>query len=391
MVDDSGGVVGVGGRDALRGARRVIVKVGSGVLTERVDGAVRLDVPRVHALAADIAGARGALDGRFVIVVSSGAVAAGLGVLGMSGRPDDLAGLQAAAAVGQPLLMRAWGEAFGAVGLRVGQMLVSRGGFDRRDRYVNTRACLRGLLAAGVVPIVNENDTVATEEISLGDNDLLAARLAVAVEADALLLLSQVEGVVGEDGAVVGSLGDADAVRGLAHDGSSSLGSGGMASKVSAIEVAGGGGAATVIAGGRAAGVVGRVLAGEALGTFVGAAGGGGRARKRWLEGAVTVSGRVVVDGGAVRALRERGASLLASGCVGVEGAFGRGDALAIVDRGGVEVARGLSNYASEELVRVLGKRSDEIAVILGARAYAEVVHRDNLVVRGGAGGLVAE
>lgn len=386
------------GRARLASARTVVVKIGSVVLSRSAggggggmgSGGVELDRGRVHDLARDIVAARGGGHGddvsRQLIVVSSGAVAAGLAGLGLRERPTDLSMLQAAAAVGQPLLMAEWHAAFALRSVRCAQMLVTRTGFDRRDRYLNIRNCLGELLSRGVVPIANENDTVATEEITLGDNDLLAARLAVLAEADALLILSGVEGVRDADDRVRSELADAETLRALVRAGErSSLGSGGMASKADACAIANAGGCPVVIAGGRVEGVVRRVLAGEQIGTLIGGGVDGGMAgaRRRWVGLSADPVGVIVVDDGAARALCERGASLLPMGCVRVRGEFGVGAVVSIEGPGGGELARGLVNHASHELARIIGRHSGEVPSVLGRNAHAEVVHRDNMVVLG--------
>jgi len=372
-------------RAALATARTVVVKVGSNVLTREGPQGVELNRARVYDLAADLTAARLALPGRRVVLVSSGAVAAGLEALRQATRPSQLALLQAAAAVGQPRLMAVWHEAFAVRGVAVAQLLLTRTGFDKRHRYLNIRNCLAELLSHDVLPITNENDTVATEEITLGDNDYLAAKLAVLARADALVLLSSVPGVRDEAGRVLGELASADEVRALVRDGGlrSTLGTGGMGSKADAAAIAGAAGAATVVAAGGEDGVVSRLLAGEPLGTLIAPIAGADpeTARKRWLKLSVKPSGAIRVDAGAAAALRGAGASLLAKGCTAVVGAFAAGDSVRIEDHDGATLATGLSNFSSDELQRTLGAHSVDIPNILGRPAHAEVVHRDDMVL----------
>lgn len=363
-------------RERLGEAERLVVKLGTAVLT---GGQGSLDRALFHAVAAEVKALRES--GKDLLLVSSGAVGAGMGALGLAHRPHDVAALQASAAVGQPLLMSLWGEAFAAQGLTVAQLLVGRDDFDARDRYLNIRNCVSHLHDVGAVPIVNENDTVATQEISLGDNDVLAARLAVALQAQALVILTTAEGVLDGAGAVVGYAEDAESLRGLVRSDMTTQGKGGMATKVEAARVAAMGGVMTVIASGRPASNLGAVARGEPVGTLVapGARRHGGR--RSWIALSATPAGRIRVDEGAVRALRERNASLLARGVTACEGAFEAGDVVAIVSPFGGEVARGLVNFSGDEVRRIAGKASEAFAEILGREAHAEVVHRDNLTL----------
>lgn len=362
-------------RQSAVGARRVVVKLGTALLT---DGRDALDRAFMRDMGVQFARLRDS--GREVIVVSSGAVGAGLAKLGFSRRPSDLSELQAAAAAGQPLLMTLWRDAMAERGIAVAQLLVGRTDFDARDRFLNIRNCLSCLHERGTIPIVNENDSVATDEISLGDNDVLAAKLATAVRADALVLLTTVEGVQDEQGGLIGEAGDArELVRHVRAE-RSAQGRGGMGTKVEAARIASLGGLVTIIARGRPPEQLGRILAGERVGTCIGAdprhAG-----RRLWIALTATPLGSIEIDEGAMRAVVQRGASLLAKGVTGTTGRFGVGDVVVVHDHQGREVARGLSNLTADELRIVRGRDSSEFEGLLGRRAHHEVIHRDNLAI----------
>lgn len=365
-----------GVRTLVARAERLVVKLGTAVLT---GGSGELDRGVLHGVASEVRALREA--GRDVLIVSSGAIGAGMGALGIGHRPRDVASLQASAAVGQPLLMSLWREAFAAQGLSVAQLLVGRDDFDARDRYLNIRNCVIRLHELGAVPILNENDTVATQELSLGDNDVLAARLAVAVQAHALIVLTTAPGVMDQSGAVVNEARDAESLRPLVRTDRTAQGRGGMGTKVEAARVAGLGGVATVIASGRPPSNLGAVARGEPVGTFVAGPARRIGGRRSWIALSATPMGRVTVDDGAARALVERNASLLARGVTGCEGSFEAGDVVEVVGPGGASLARGLVNFSSAELQRVVGRASEEFSAILGRDAHEEVVHRDNLAV----------
>ncbi|MBL0926788.1 MAG: glutamate 5-kinase [Phycisphaerales bacterium] len=365
-------------RSSLAAARTLVVKVGTAVLT---GGGDRLDRAYMHDLSAVLAGLMS--DGRRIVLVSSGAVAAGVGELALPGRPSDMAGLQAAAAAGQPVLMAMWREAFGVRRRAVAQLLLTRGDFDSRERFLNIRNCAACLVERGVVPVINENDSVATEEISLGDNDLLAAKLAVAIGAEALVILTSVGGVLDGANAIVAEAAGADELARHIRTEKSAQGRGGMASKLSAARAAGLRGVVTVIAPGRPPESLGRVCAGEPVGTAVGTGEMRVDWRRSWMALSATPSGAIDVDDGAARALRERGASLLAKGITGVAGGFEVGDVVSIRDRQAREIGRGLTNFSSAELAEIRGRDSNEFETLLGRRVHDEVVHRDNLAVIG--------
>lgn len=368
------------GRAAVKSARSVVVKIGTAVLT---GGTGVLDRAYFHDLSALIAAERRA--GRRVLIVSSGAVGAGVGALGLTERPSDMGLLQAAAAAGQPLLMSLWRDAFAVRSTSVAQILLSRADLDSRERFLNIRNCVHALHAVGAVPIVNENDTVATEEISLGDNDQLAAKVAVAVEAEALVILTTGPGVLDDQDRVVASAADAESLKCWIRPMKTGQGRGGMATKLEAARIGSETGVVTIIAPGRPVDTLQRVLAGEQVGTCVGGGGGRRTGRRAWIGYSATPSGSIMLDEGAARAVRERGASLLAKGVSGLSGSFQPGDVVALKDAAGAEIGRGLTNLSSDELRLVQGKESLEFERILGRRTFEEVVHRDNFV-RTGAG-----
>ena len=363
-------------RERLSGARVVVVKIGTSVLT---GGADRLDPAYLHDAAAQIATL--CAEGRRVVLVSSGAVGAGMGVLGLDSRPTDLGQLQGAAAAGQPELIRLWSVAFAVRGVRVAQVLVGRADFDARDRFLNIRNCLSALLERGVVPIVNENDAVATEEIALGDNDVLASKVAHAAHASALVILTSADGVQNEAGKVVERVESADELVPFVRSDATAQGRGGMSTKIEAAKAATRAGVVTVVGPGRPAERLAAVMRGERVGTLVAPRADRPAARDAWLALSATPAGVVIVDEGAARALRERGASLLPKGIAGVRGAFAVGDVVTIETGDGRSIARGLSNLASHEVERVRGLATDQLASTLGRRVHDEVVHRDNMVL----------
>jgi len=371
-------------RTRLASARRWVVKVGSSLLTDDGRG---LDHPMISRWAAQIAALLA--DGREVVLVSSGAIAEGVVRLGLDARPTRVHQLQAAAAVGQSGLIRAWEAGFERHERLIAQVLLTHDDLADRRRYLNARATLGALLGRGVLPIVNENDTVITDEIRLGDNDTLGALVANLVEADVLLLLTDQAGLFDRDprthpdAALLERANASDpAVRALAGPSGTVLGSGGMRTKVLAAERAAESGTTTVIADGREPEVLVRLARGEALGTMLTSDRQPTDARKRWLGGQLRVRGRLVLDAGACRVLRERGSSLLAAGVVACNGEFGRGELVACVDEAGTEIARGLVNYGAADVRRVLGRPSEQFTKLLGYASEPELVHRDNLVIR---------
>ena len=360
----------------LSAVRSVVVKLGSQLLT---GPGRRLDEPFLAAVAAQVAALRGR--GVTVTIVSSGAVAAGVAELGLPGRPDDLAKLQAVAAVGQRRLMDAWADAFAPRGLHVAQLLLTRDDVDDRARFLNLRNTIHAVHELGGVPIVNENDTVSTDEIvriSFGDNDVLAAMVTHAMAADLLVLLSVVDGIHDATGRPVRLVESIDAAREWVRTEKSALGKGGMDSKLTAARTVTDAGSAMVVADGREPDVLARLLDGVETGTLFVPGTKRRPARVRWIGSARPV-GTVAVDAGAAAALVDRNGSLLAAGVTGVAGGFARGDVVAIVHDGRT-IARGLSNYAAAEVDRIKGMRTADVRAMLSDAAYDEVVHRDNLV-----------
>lgn len=371
-------------RVALSGARRVVVKVGSNVLVEPGVGLVEAVLRHLVEQCLSLH-----TDGRTVVVVSSGAVACGMTHLRTRHLPlgKDLAFKQAAAAIGQPFLMRYYEQAFAPV--PVAQVLLTYDDARDRERFLNARHTLRTLLTLGVVPIINENDTVATAEIKFGDNDFLSALVANIVDADLLVLLSDVDGLFDRDpkrhpdARRVSFVPEVTATTlELVSGGTSTFGTGGMQSKLTAAQTAARFGVTTVIVNGRAPDVLPRLLAGDDLGTLfppaVTALGG----RKRWIA-TLRPKGSLTLDAGAVRAVVMHGKSVLPSGIVQVAGRFAAGDVVACCDEQGQEIARGLTNYSADEVHRICGLKSSEVAQQLGFRAHDEVIHRDDLVLTG--------
>ncbi|HVE64350.1 MAG TPA: glutamate 5-kinase [Mycobacteriales bacterium] len=373
------GLAAAAARPDVAAARRVVIKVGSSSLTSP-DG--HLDGDRVDRVVDVLAAERSA--GRTVVLVSSGAIAAGFGPLGMTGRPRDLATLQAAASVGQGLLMHRYTESFRRHDLIAAQVLLTADDVVRRAHYLNACRALGRLLTLGVIPVVNENDAVATQEIRFGDNDRLAALVALVVEADLLVLLSDVDGVYDADPRQGGAhrlheVRDAAALDGvvLGRTGAA-VSTGGMATKVDAARIATGSGVHVVVG---AASDAAAILAGEGAGTHFLPTGARSRSRLLWLAHASAPRGRLVLDDGAVAAVVERHTSLLPAGIVRVEGDFVAGDPVELVDPLGKPVARGLTTYSAEELPGVIGRSTRDLAAELGAEYEREVVHRDDLVL----------
>ncbi|WP_018936340.1 glutamate 5-kinase [Thioalkalivibrio sp. ALJ24] len=368
---------------ALPRARRVVVKIGSALIT--ADGA-GLDRPALQAWAHQMAALRE--QGLEVILVSSGAVAEGMHRLGMTERPHQLHRLQAAAAVGQMGLVQAYEREFAAHGLHAAQVLLTHDDLADRERYLNARSTMQALLTLGTIPVVNENDTVAYEEIRLGDNDTLAALVANLVVADLLLILTDQEGLFDADPRrnpqarriAEGRASDTTLQQYVAPE-FGRLGRGGMATKLFAAERAARSGTHTVIASGREERVMARVLAGEDVGTWLQPDREPMAARKRWIADQLHSRGVLHLDEGAARVLRESGRSLLAVGVSRVEGDFRRGEVVTCVAPDGVAVARGLVNYSATEVERIRGLRADQIEGALGYQFEPELVHRDNMVL----------
>ncbi len=370
----------------LRDARRIVVKVGSSLVTNEGRG---LDETAIGEWCRQLAAlVRGGPTSRELIMVSSGAIAEGMKRLGWSTRPREVHELQAAAAVGQMGLAQMYESKLRENGLRSAQVLLTHADLADRERYLNARSTLLTLLQHDVVPVINENDTVVNDEIKFGDNDTLGALVANLVEADALVILTDQRGLYSADprrdpAAVFiheGKAGD-PALEAMAGGAGSSIGRGGMITKILAAKRAAGSGASTVIAWGREPDVLLRLSRGESIGTLLVAQTQKMQARKQWMADHLQLRGAVTVDAGAALKLREAGKSLLPIGMTSVEGEFSRGDVIAIVDASGVTVARGLANYASAEARLLCRKPSAEFEALLGYTAEPEMVHRDNMIL----------
>lgn len=366
-------------RARIAGASPLVVKVGSSSLTRATGG---LLPEKLEELVAALASRHAAGSG--VVLVSSGAIATGMTPLGLRRRPRDLATQQAAASVGQGALLAAYDRAFSAHGIITGQVLLTADDVTRRGHYTNARRTLERLLALGVVPIVNENDTVATQEIRFGDNDRLAALVAHLIDAEALVLLSDVDALYDGPPSKAGTaripfVPGPEAIAGVDIGGvGTGVGTGGMVTKVEAAAIATSAGVPTLLT---SAANAAAALAGDDVGTAFAPTAARGRARRLWIAHATTPQGRLVLDAGAVAAVTQRGKSLLPAGIKAVEGTFSAGDPVDLVDEAGTRVARGLVTYDSRELPGLLGRRTRELTATLGPEYHREVVHRDDLVL----------
>ena len=369
-------------REVLERVKTLVVKVGTNVLSTDDD---RLDADRIAALAEQLH--RICESGRKLVLVSSGAIGAGMGLLGLKERPKDLSHLQAAAATGQAHLIHIYDKAFRPYGYHAAQLLLTANDFKGRGRYLNVRNTLRTLAEYSVIPIINENDSVSTAEIKLGDNDRLAAMVAGLIQADLLIILSVVDGLLTGDPTNPASKRIPlvkkfdDNLLNLVGASKSSRGTGGMGTKLEAVRTATAVGVNVMIANGKRQNVLNELLSGADIGTLFLGEGDGVSAWKRWIGYTMPPKGRFVLDAGARRAVELQGKSLLAIGVLRVEGEFVKGEVVSIVDQAGEEFARGLTNYDSSAAKSIVGKRTDEITRELGSIPYDEVIHRDNLVV----------
>jgi len=370
-------------RSTLAGSRRWVVKIGSALLTDDGKGLAR---DLIAGWVSQLSELRSR--GMEIVLVSSGSVAEGMLRLGMTSRPSELHLLQAAAAVGQMGLVQAYEENFQKHGLHTAQVLLTHDDLSDRKRYLNARSTIRSIIGLGAIPIINENDTVVTDEIRFGDNDTLGALVANLVEADGLIILTDQEGMFDKDprkhvGARLLSEVQAEdlGLDEMASGEAGGLGRGGMVTKVRAARLAARSGAYTVVVGGRIESVLLRLRACEALGTLMLPSTNRQVARKQWLAGHLQIKGRLVLDDGAVRKLRDEGKSLLSVGVNAVSGGFKRGEIVSCVDISGKELARGLINYEAGDARRILGFSSDQIAGVLGFSHEPELIHRDNLVL----------
>ena len=369
-------------RQSLSAAQRIVIKIGSRVL---VDEHGKPELARIGGIVADISALQ--RQGLQVVIVSSGAVGAGIGALNLKARPKSIPELQMTAAVGQCRLLSIYERLFGQENITVGQVLLTHEDVKDRDRHLHTRDALLAMLQQRTIPIVNENDTVAVSEIAFGDNDMLSALVAMMVEAELLIILSSTDGVKDGKGADASRLSyipnvDESVLR-LAHGKNGELSTGGMRSKLEAVKMVVNSGIPAVIVRGQTDGILRRIYAGESVGTVIGQIDEQGKynSKKRWLAYYQRAEGAVVINKNAVRALLECNSSLLPVGVVGVNGYFARGSVIDIVDEDGRVVGRGVSSYGSEQARRIKGHRSGEIKQVLGYDAYEELIHRDNLVL----------
>ena len=367
----------------LKDAKRWVIKVGSSLVTNDGRGLDQLAITR---WAQEIAALRAL--GKEVVLVSSGAIAQGMLRLGFTQRPRAMNELQACAAVGQMGLVQAYESKFSEFGIKTAQILLTHADLADRDRYLNARGTLLTLLKLGVVPVINENDTVVTDEIKVGDNDTLGALVANLIDADCLVILTDQTGLYSADPrkdpaaqlVSIGSAGDT-ALEQMAGGAGSSLGKGGMLTKILAAKRAATSGTHTAIASGRETDILQRLAAGESIGTLLVAPTARLAARKQWLADHLQMRGRVIIDAGAIKALVKDGKSLLPIGVTQVVGDFERGEVIGVYDDSGRELARGLSSYASFEVNQIARKPSGEIESILGYDLGPELIHRDNLVL----------
>jgi glutamate 5-kinase len=369
--------------ELLKSVKRIVIKIGSRVLTDD-DGS--LDMTVIGRICEDVALLRER--GLQVVVVSSGAIAAGRSELGLTEKPKTIPQKQAAAAIGQTRLMRAYEESLAPHGLKAAQVLLTSEDLNSRQRFLNARATIDTLLSFGIVPVINENDTVVVDEIKFGDNDNLSALVTNVAESDLLLILTDVEGLYSADpcknpDAVLIPLvhGITRELERIAGGSGSSVGTGGMATKVAAAKKAAKNGVATILIAGKRIGIVAAAMRGEEVGTLFLPSGEGLNRRKHWIAYTLKPVGRVMVDAGARDVLQKKGKSLLPSGVTGVEGRFERGACVRVCSMDGKEFAKGLSDYSSVEIGRLAGHNSSEIEQILGYRYADVIIHRDNLVM----------
>jgi len=357
--------------------KRIVVKIGTKVITS---GDRALDKDSIGQIARQIADMQD--KGAKVILVTSGAIGAGMWLLHMKKRPSDLGSLQAAASIGQSRLMHLYGEYFKARGYLVGQILLTQEDFNDRKRYLNIKHTISALLANGVIPVINENDTVATDEIRCGDNDRLSSLVADACGADLLVILTDIDGLLDERGNVVREVGEVTPqILKLGGKSRCDLGTGGMATKLESARNVTHAGIGCVIANGKEKDVLLRIMNGEEIGTTFLTGKARFIAKKRWIAFSSRPKGMIIIDDGAALALKKKNKSLLASGIAGVDGNFIAGDVIGIAGKDGKEFARGVANYASDDLAKIKGIKTSGFKNILGYKGPDEVVHKDNLVI----------
>ena len=371
-------------RAALKDVKRIVIKVGSSTITY---GTGKRNFSRIDRLAREIADL--ANQGKEIILVSSGAVAVGVDRLGLSAKPKTIPGKQAAAAVGQGVLMHTYEKIFAEYGQIVAQVLLTRMDSVDRHRYTNSRNTFLALLDYKVIPIVNENDVVSIDELKIGDNDNLSALVAGIVDADLLIILSDVDGLYtanpqkDPNAKLVPEVTDiTQEIEESAGDAGSTVGTGGMFTKIQAAKAATSSGIHMVIASGEEKDAISRILEGEEVGTLFVSRENRLQFRKRWLAFGARIAGKIVVDDGCAKAVRKAGAcSILPAGITNVDGEFEAGNTVSVVDKSGHELARGLTNYSSEELARIKGAKTSEIEALIGHKHFDEVIHRDDLVI----------
>ena len=369
-------------RDGLKNAKRVVVKVGTSTITRPTGGS---NLVRMEEIAREIAGL--ADEGREMVLVTSGAIAAGMNRMGLKTRPKDVSKRQALAAVGQGVLMHLYETMFASYGQTAGQVLLTKENSVRHNQYTNSRNALLAMIAMGVVPVVNENDAVSVDELKIGDNDTLSATVASLVDADALIILSDVDGLYTAnpqerpDAKLISEVREITPdIENLAGGAGTEGGTGGMVTKLAAAKIAMSAGVTMVIARGDRFGVMREVLEGKSVGTVFFAKDAHLRTRKAWLAFGRHIGGNLTVDEGCVRAMRS-GASLLAAGIVAVDGDFKQKSTVRVLGPDGREIARGVVNYGAGEIRRIAGKKTKEITEILPEATHDEVIHRDNLVM----------
>lgn len=370
-------------RENIGEAQRIVVKVGTSTLTHETG---KLNFFRIERLVRELSDLVN--QGKEIVLVSSGAVGAGMERLGLTEKPKTIPEKQAAAAVGQGVLLHVYEKIFAEYGQTVGQVLLTREDSVKRSRYVNSRNTLLQLLAMGVIPIINENDAVAVDELKIGDNDTLSAMVGTIVDADLIIILSDVDGVytanpqTNPEAKLLSEIVDiTPEIDELAGGPGTLRGTGGMYTKIQAAKIAVNAGIALVIASGTQDGVVREILTGQDVGTLFPSKHNRLQVRKSWLAFGSRIAGDVQVDSGCAKAIAKTGSSLLAAGIVKVQGEFEQGKTIRILDPNGRELARGLSNYSSSEIERIRGKHTDEISSVLGYKTTDEVVHRDHLVL----------
>lgn len=370
-------------RNEIKNAVRVVVKIGTSTLTYN-NG--KLNLFRIEKLVRELADL--ANQGKEIILVTSGAVGAGLDRLGSTERPKTIPEKQAVAAIGQGILMHMYEKLFAEYGQIVAQVLLTRENSVKHKLYINSRNTLLTLLKMGVIPVINENDAIAIDELKIGDNDTLSATVATIVDADLLIILSDIEGVFTANpqndptAQLIEEITDiTPEIEELAGGAGSKLGTGGMYTKIQAAKIAVNAGVTMVIASGAIEGVVRNILSGEKIGTIFPAKEQHLQVRKSWLAFGAMIKGELVVDEGCEKALITEGSSLLSVGIVEVKGTFDQGNSVRILSKQGREIARGLANYNSEEIKKICGKNTNNISKILGSKLYDEVIHRDNMVI----------